>query len=373
MIWLLIVPIVFIVAFVIYRTAFVMYYQSYTKWEMDNRRGLKYYGKPLAERQRFKDEIRRRSKLLLPFISMEAKAQTNVRSLPSIEYNGVTGPSYSCTEDSFRFAATYQPTKDDIFVATQMKCGTTWMQQIVYEILCRGQGDLSDAGHTHMYAISPWIEAVDGVSVKDAPLIGAGRKRMIKTHMPTKLLRFSPEAKYIYVTRHPVACFASVVDFFTLMSGPFVPARNELLEWYCSDTMWWLSWPEHAAGYWDWAQQHPQNVLFIHFEEMKKDHEGTVRRVAQFLGESVTEERVKRVVEKSSFQWMKEHEELFEMSPPNMFSLSGTYFKSGQADRDKDVSEDDKQRILAFCRERLQSRSYPAIKFYPALALPIAR
>jgi len=356
-----------VVGMFLFRTAYLLYFRSYNEWEMKNRRGLAYYGKPVAERQRFREEIKRRSKHLLPLIQMEAQMQTTMRTVPSFEYQGVTGPSYSCTPESFQLAATYKPASQDVFVVTQMKCGTTWLQQIAYEILMQGEGNLNDNGHVHMYAASPWIEALDSVSMADAPLIGPRKKRLIKTHMPTKLLPYSPEAKYLYVTRHPVACFASIVDYFDLMAGPFVPLRKDLVEWYCSDKMWWLSWPDHVAGYWDWAQQHPQNVLFVHFEEMKKDHVGVVRKVAEFLGEPLTDAQRSRVVEKSSFQWMKDREELFEMCPPNMFSVSGTYFKSGQTDRDKDVSDEDKQRILAFCREKLQDRSYPGSKFYPAL------
>ena len=62
--------------------------------------------------------------------------------------------------------------------------GTTWMQQIVYEIFYKRKGDLSDAGHRHLYAASPWIEAVDGVSMDEAPLHGAKGRRIIKTHLP---------------------------------------------------------------------------------------------------------------------------------------------------------------------------------------------
>ena len=360
------------VAFFVFRTAWLLAYQRYLSWELQQRRGLSYYGKPLAQRQQFKEELKRRSAKFLPLIRMEVALKTHVPSIPSLEYQGVYGPTYSCTRESFDAAATYQPTKDDIFVATQMKCGTTWMQQVVYEILSRGDGDLGDSGHGHLYAASPWIEAVDSVSMKAAPLIGPSRKRIIKTHMPTKLLQYSPQAKYIYVTRHPVACYASIVDYFDLMAGPFVPPRPMSLEWYCSDKMWWLPWPEHVAGYWDWAQEHPENVLFVHFEEMKKDLEGAVRSVAKLLGEPLTDAQVTKVAQKSGFQWMKDHEDLFEMCPPNMFSVSGTYFKSGQTDRDKDVSDADKQRILAFCRERLNGRRYPAAQFYPALAGPSA-
>jgi hypothetical protein len=130
--------------------------------------------------------------------------------------------------------------------------------------------------------------------------------------------------------------------------------------------MWWLSWPENVAGWWDWAEKR-SNILFFHFEEMKKDLPGVVRKVAQFLGINLTEAELKKVVHKSSFEYMKESEELFEMSPPNLFSVSGTYFKSGQVDRHLTVSEGDKKRILEFCRQKLSGSTYPAGKYYPAV------
>jgi aryl sulfotransferase len=365
--WILLgLVVVFILGLVVWRVIFMMAYNSYSQWEMANRRGLAYYGKPVAARHKFRDQIVQRSKWLLPMVRFEASLNTTAKSIPSIEYTGVTGPAYSCTVETFQACANYQPTKEDVFIVTQMKCGTTWLQQVAYEVIMHGQGNLNDDGHVHMYAVSPWIEALDSVSLANAPLIGPNKRRVIKTHMPTKLLPYSPTAKYLYITRNPVACFASIVDYFDLMAGPFVPPRKELLDWYCSDKMWWLSWPDHVAGYWDWTQMYP-NVLFVHFEEMKRDLEGTVRKVAKFLDEPLSDDEVSTIIKKSSFQWMKDHEELFEMCPPNMFSVTGTYFKSGAGDRDKDVSDEYKQRILQFCREKLAGRNYPAAKFYPAL------
>jgi len=74
------------------------------------------------------------------------------------------------------------------------------------------------------------------------------------------------------------------------------------------------------------------------------------------------------VVEKSGFAYMKAHETRFEMAPPNFFSVhSGSFFVSGSAQRGKDVGPGEQERILAFCRERLQGSSYPAADFYPDL------
>ncbi len=353
-----------VAALFLLRAAGIAYFRRYVAWETQARRGLNYYGKRLAQRRAFKQEIRRRSRPVFPVLWLETRLKPGGFGIPSIEVDGVTGPHYSCTAESFRAAAAYRPTAQDIFVATQMKCGTTWMQQVVYEILTRGNGDLSDSGHGHLYAVSPWIEAVDGVSMEKAPLVGTPGRRIIKTHMPVQLTPYSPEAKYVYVTRHPVSCFASVLDYFELMAGPLAPPREQLLEWYCSDRMWWRSWVEHAAGWWDWAQGRP-NVRFFHFEEMKRDLQGVTRQVAEFLGQDLSGAELERVLHKAGFQYMKKHEELFEMSPPNLFSVSGTYFKSGQANRNDGVPEAETQRILAFCREKLAGRSYPAGQFYP--------
>jgi len=344
-------------------------YQSYVAWETENRKGIHYYGKPLAQRRAFRKQIRARSRGLMPFLRFEARLQKVGMGAHSFEHEGIWAPRYSCSPETFRAAGSYQPTAQDIFIATQMKCGTTWMQQVVYEILHKGNGDLSDAGHLHLNAVSPWIESFDGVSMEKAPLLGTSRRRLVKTHLPLRLCPYGAEARYLYVTRHPVSCFASIMDYFRLMAGPLSPPREELVDWFCSDRLWWLSWPAHVAGWWDGSQQR-KNVLFIHFEEMKKDLEGTVRQVARFLGEDLNDEQARQVTRKSTFQYMKEHEELFEMSPPNLFSVNGTYFKSGQADRFKDVSEAERCRILNFCKEGLKASGYPAERFYPEIPNP---
>ena len=74
------------------------------------------------------------------------------------------------------------------------------------------------------------------------------------------------------------------------------------------------------------------------------------------------------VVEKSGFASMKAREEVFEMSVPTPFSVGGTYLPSGRRDRAGDVGPAERERILAFCRERLRGARYPAGRFHPDLA-----
>jgi hypothetical protein len=335
------------------------------RWAGRETRGDAYFGRPAAEREALKTEMHRRGRWIVGLCQTLSRW---IRTpLPSFEFRGVRGPSPICSAERFEFAASYQPDERDVFVATQMKCGTTWMQQVVYETLLHGKGDLSDSGHVHMYATSPWIEASSSVSMENAPRIGPDGLRIIKTHLPVSLCPYSEKAKYIYVLRHPVACFSSTVDFLKMLGGPMTEDRDEFVKWYCSDRMFWRSWPEHAEGWWQWSEQH-SNVLFVHYEEMLEDLPAAVRRVAGFLGVSLADAEVAEVARKSGFEYMKEHEGVFEMAPPTVFSAAGAFLKSGRRDREAEGAYAERQQILHFCRERLRGGSYPAAHFYSDLA-----
>jgi hypothetical protein len=346
----------------------LIYLGWYLRWESEQTSGMAYFGKPLVERRAIKQSIRRRSRPVVPLVRLLAFLNRKRVSMPVFRYDGVTGPPKVSSPEVFARAQRYRPRPEDIFVVTQMRCGTTWMQQIVLEIVTRGGGDLSDRGLGHLYAASPWIDAINSVSLEQAPLLGEMRARIIKSHLPVTLCPYSEDAKYIYVTRHPVSCFASIVDYNRSLVGPLMPPIERLASWFCSDEMYWLPWPRHVDGWWDWSRSR-SNVLFVHFEEMSKDFDRVSRRIEQFLGCELTVEERRRVAEKCSFQYMKEHEELFEMAPPTMFSVEGgEYLKSGTASRHQDVTPDVRGRILEYCRRALHGSRYPAEHFYPDLA-----
>jgi hypothetical protein len=344
-----------------------LYLAWYLNWEGQRTRGMAYYGKPLAERRALKRRIRWFSLPALPVVRLCALAIRRRLTMPTFEYQGVYGPPKVSSPDVFARASRYQPRPEDVFVVTQMRCGTTWMQQIVYQIVSRGEGDLSDVGHGHLYAVSPWIDGVNSVSLHDAPIVGQRPTRIIKSHLPTTLCPYSADARYIYVTRHPVSCFASIVDYNRTLLGPLMPPVATLADWFCSDRMYWLPWPKHVEGWWRWAETR-ENVLFVHFEDMTKDFATVRDRVAEFLGVTLTAAEKQRVTERCSFAYMRSHEEFFEMAPPTMFSVSGGRFlASGKSARHEDVTPGIRDQVLTYCRAVLTSSRYPAGRFYPEL------
>jgi hypothetical protein len=343
----------------------------YLRWESRNTRGMAYYGRTLAERRALKERIRWYSLPAKPLVALLAMGSRTETIMPGFEFEGVYGPPKVSSPEVFERARNYQPRPEDVFVATQMRCGTTWMQQIVYEIVHRGNGNLGDDGHGHLYAACPWIDGINSVSLEDSPLVGERPTRIIKTHLPAKLSPYGDHAKYVYVTRHPVSCFASIVDYNRTLLGPLMPDVEKMAEWFCSARMYWLPWPEHVSGWWQWAESR-KNVLFLHYEEIIADFPANLDRVARFLGYQLTEDEKHRISEKCSFQYMKQNEEIFEMSPPNMFSVAGGRFMaSGKESRYMDVTPAIRQRILNYCRESLRDSNYPAWRFYPDLGYGI--
>jgi aryl sulfotransferase len=340
----------------------------YFHWEEKNTAGMAYYGRSPEARRAFKARVRLLSKPMLPAVHLLAVAGRQQRTMPAVDYDGVWGPPKVSSPDTFLRARHYRPRPEDVFVATQMRSGTTWMQQLVYQVVTRGRGGFNDPRRSNLYAISPWIEGANSVSVADAPVVGARPARIIKTHLPASHCPYDASAKYIYVARHPVACFASIVDFTRTMAGPLVPPIENMAAWFTSDRMYWLPWPIHVDGWWQLAQRR-ENVLFVHFDEMTRDLPAVIDRLAALLAVPLTPQERLDVASRCTFDYMTAHGDCFEMAPPTMFSVAGGRFlKRGSARRDEDVTPAIRRQILGYCRHSLSGRPYPAERFFTDLA-----
>jgi len=138
--------------------------------------------------------------------------------------------------------------------------------------------------------------------------------------------------------------------------------------WFTSDRMYWRPWPAHVDGWWRWSETR-DNVLFVHFEDMTRGLAGVIDQVSAFLGVSLSAEERGCVADRCGFAFMKEHEDVFEMAPPTMFSIAGGRFLArGAARQHDDVPASLRQGILDYCRQSLAGASYPASRFYPDLA-----
>lgn len=334
-------------------------------WSDRRTKGLGYFGLPPEDRERFRRRLSFHASILTPMIRLTARASRFSFQKASFNYHGVSGPKGTCTVESFRSGAEYRPSSTDIFVVTQMRSGTTWMQHLVYEILMRGEGNLVEEGRT-LNAVSPWLESVIGVPVEDAPTVGEERpSRVIKTHFPVMLCPYSTRSKYVYVARHPVSCFASCVDFLADDLGPAAPSVDAVEAWFCSEGMWWGTWPSHVESWWSLSRK-VENVLFVRYEAMLANLPEVVSDIATFLGvPPLSEEEMGSVSTKTGFGFMRRHKNVFEMYPPHVLATNSSYFAKGTADRHRDVPEMVRRRIMGWCRSELEGGRFSLDRVFP--------
>ena len=226
------------------------------------------------------------------------------------------------------------------------------MLQVVLQTLTRGNADLV-RNQLPLNAVSSWLESEKSVSVDDAPRFET--KKIIKTHLPVSLAPYTSDAKYIYVTRNPASCFASCVDFLRSNLSGYRISMEECEEWFCSDQMWWGSWPAHVAS-WCKMAKNASNILIVRFEDMKHDLPSVVSTVAKFLHvELPTDAQMARIIEKCSFDYMRTNADVFEIYPPHLLRLSDHFFVRGTAQRYRDLPADVRERILTWCRSQISA------------------
>ena len=176
----------------------------------------------------------------------------------------------------FSSALQYRARPGDIFIATYPKCGTTWVQYMVYLLLHDG---VPLPGDRLLGAVIPHLEEVGREPVEKLPL-----PRAIKTHLPFAMTPAHPEARYIYVARNPFDCAVSFyhhtrgfVQHYDFSAGSF----DEYFECFLAGEVDFGDYFDNLASWYE--HRHEPNVLFLTYEDLKTDARQAVVAIANFL------------------------------------------------------------------------------------------
>ena len=225
--------------------------------------------------------------------------------------------------DSARWAH-YQPRSDDIVIATYPKCGTTWMQRIVAMLV------FQSAAPTPIWESSPWFDMrlwgpIEPIAAAAEAIL---HRRFLKSHLPFDTLPVFPGMKFIHVARdgrdaamsfhnHLRNFSAQALEMCDQVSladpkfgDPYPRVSADPAEFFAG----WLedggaegeplvSFYHLENSFWD--ARHRPDVLLVHYNDLKQDRGGEMRRIAEFLGIAVDEDLWPELVEAAGFEAMK--------------------------------------------------------------------
>lgn len=219
----------------------------------------------------------------------------------------------------------FKPRAGDIVVATAPKCGTTWTQRIVSLLI------FQSTTPRPIIATSPWIDCRFQIPIHVAVqmLEGQTHRRAVKAHLPFDALPVYDEIRYIHVARDGRDACMSFHNHYT----NFTPMALERLDQIGLEDetigkplprvphdqrAFFLSWLNETADdgrtigsdFFDlersyWSERRRENLLLVHYNDLKADLSGEMMRIADFLGIETPQELWPSLVDAARFESMK--------------------------------------------------------------------
>ncbi|XP_072286800.1 sulfotransferase 1C4-like isoform X2 [Pyxicephalus adspersus] len=141
---------------------------------------------------------------------------------------------------------------------------------------------------------------IDEVNARPSP-------RVLKSHLPFYLVPpsfWKHKCKVIYVARNARDTLTSYFHFDHLVRfHPDPEPFEDYVRRFMKGDVGWGSWYDHVKGFWEAKDKH--NILYVFFEDIKKNPSREIQRVAKFLGKELSEDLLKKIAKLSSFEYMK--------------------------------------------------------------------
>uniref|UniRef100_A0A8D0F7U9 Sulfotransferase n=1 Tax=Strix occidentalis caurina TaxID=311401 RepID=A0A8D0F7U9_STROC len=206
--------------------------------------------------------------------------------------------------------------------------GTVWTQNILSLIIHEGHRNGTENVET-MERI-PWLE----YRTKNRDYTVLPSPRVFATHLPYYLLPRDLRNKrgrvshvVFTISLKPImpVCLTELVQIlpFSSFSSPCLGINITCFVYVGS------SWLDHVAGWYSHAEDF--NILFVTYEEMKKDLRSAVLKICNFLGKKLSEEEVDSVVRQATFENMRKDPRANYENLPDDIALKnkGSFLRKG--------------------------------------------
>lgn len=177
------------------------------------------------------------------------------------------------------------------------------------------------------------------------------RPRFIKSHLsynllPRQIRTGQRKPKIVYVARNPKDICISFYHHSKLLEG-YCGTFDDFCRQFLGDKVAYAPYWEHVGGF--WKRQNQDNILFIKYEDMKKDLPSVIKRTATFLNKTLSDPQVFALAEHLSFASMKNNPALNRKMTVDTikknklfgdFKIEGEFIRSGQVGQWKEAMDD---------------------------------
>ncbi|ODM23809.1 hypothetical protein SI65_01398 [Aspergillus cristatus] len=211
----------------------------------------------------------------------------------------------------------------DIVYDSYPKSGSTWLSYILVLLTGNKGSSLRDSYH--------WVENNWLYPRSDAELEAARDPRVFASHMPYDMAvggdpAQSP-AKYIYIARNPKDVCVSYYHFESRKSwaGNYTGDWEHWLQMFMQGDVQRGSWFDHVLGW--WRHRDAPNILFLTYEDMKRDIDGQLKKIADFIGAELSADKLEEIKTQIGFSAMKSNEF---SGLGDVKELGSSFFRKGQ-------------------------------------------
>ncbi|XP_055685287.1 luciferin sulfotransferase-like [Lutzomyia longipalpis] len=213
--------------------------------------------------------------------------------------------------DSVEKIEGFEVRHEDVYVLGFPKTGTTWTQEMVYQIC----NDLIFEREkcAELYERSPYLEWGSIFSFKNntenmKSIAKLPSPRVIKSHLAAPLLpkgMWTVKPKIVYVGRNIKDTAISYYHLYRNVFG-YKKTLEDFLEAFLEDAIIFGPLDAHMSDFWNMKDE--ENIFFITYEDLKRDLPGMIRKTSSFLGKSLTDQQVKSLADHLSFGNMANNE-----------------------------------------------------------------
>ncbi|XP_070555612.1 sulfotransferase 1C4-like [Ptychodera flava] len=206
---------------------------------------------------------------------------------------------------------------DDLFLLTYPKSGTHWLKEIVPLIL-NGGDTKADIPIEKRAIIIELLLAKQGDDPKllflktnngfaaDFDPDGMESPRFLPSHfkyedLPTQLLEKKP--KVIYLARNPKDVAVSMLNQVARPPFNVDMSFGAFLELFLAGKVVSGPWGPHVLDW--WKRKDEDHVLFLKYEDLKKDLKSGVKKIAEFIGKDLTAETIAKIADHCTIDNMK--------------------------------------------------------------------